>query len=196
MTQSSLHSTPIHMFITNYPTGKISLPVLSELSPIFVGIEFTCLHISFSNLSIETLVEILDLLPYLDSLKISFSSIQNLNGLSDKIAENFRLTSIRNRITRVWLTMEFTLMDILMKLCPSMEHIELDNVDKRDFMKLTRLVLLRSVKDIPHLYSICFHVKNANHEMIDDMKKMIDSEKLLLVYNIQRQCNDILLQWK
>jgi len=195
-TRYRVNSIPIHMSIANYPAVEFSIPFINKFSPILLAIQFTCLHISFSNLLISTLVKIIGLLSNLDSLKVSFSSLQQLSDLSIEDAENLRLVSISNKITRVWLSMEFNLMYVLIKLCPRMEHLEIDHVNEEDLTKVVRIILMKSCRHICHLYSICFHIYTENDEIIYDLEKIIDSEKLLLDYKIKRKCNDILLQWK
>lgn len=52
-------------------------------------------------MTINILLKILRLLPNLDSLKISFLPVLQLDNLSDEDAENLRLVSKTNKITKV-----------------------------------------------------------------------------------------------
>ncbi len=185
----------MHLSMANYPAVEFDTSFMNKFSPICLAIQFTCLHIWSSSLLIGTLVKLIGLLANLDSLIMSFASLEQIS-LSIEDAESLRLVSINNKITRVCVPMKFNLIHVLMKLCPRMKYLELKHVENKDLKKLVRLILKKTLTSIPHLCSTCFYVINVNDDMIRDLEKMIDSEKLLLDYNITRKCNDIVLQWK
>ena len=64
-----------------------------------------------------------------------------------------------------------------------------------DLEMLVRFILIKSTTYIPHLCSLCLTIPNADEEIVHQLQKLIDSEKLLTNYMIKRICNNILLKW-
>ncbi len=166
-----------------------------KFSLLLLEIQFTSLFISHNDLSIGDIVKIIGLLPNLNSLKVSSLSLEDLNSLSIEDAENLRLVSINNRITRVHQPMKFCLMNFLIGLCPRMEYFELARLGQKNHKKFVQHILMETITHIRYLRLLCFRVFNANDEMIYDLQKMIDSKKLLSKYLIRRVDNMITLQW-
>jgi hypothetical protein len=188
-------STPTELMIANFSSVEESMSFIDKFSPILLAIQFTSLFISNSNFTVETFVRIIELLPNLDSLQVFHLSLQNKTILTDEDAESLRPISVSNKIRRVWLSMESELMDFLINLCSCMEYLQVRSVENNDLEELVRAILQKHNTHICHLHSLCFHVDDANDQVIYDLEKIIDSERLLCDYSIQRKCNDIFLQW-
>jgi hypothetical protein len=186
---------PIYLFLINPSPVEWSIPFMDKISPILLAIQFTSLFVSFSDLSIRTLVKIIGLLPNLDSLRVFTLSLHPFSSLSIEDAESLRLVSISNKITRVWQALTFELTDFLIDLCPRMEHFELNWIKNTDLDRLVRIILMKTTTHIPKLHSLCINSNKANDEKVHELQKMIDSEKLLSDYTIKCSGDYISLRW-
>jgi len=188
--------TPISLFDYNPSRVDWSISFIDQISPILLAIQFTSLYVYFSDLSIRTLVKIIGLLPNLDSLKVVTLSSQQLSSLSIEDAESLRLVSISNKITRVLQSMlAVDITDLLITLCPRMEHFELKWMGDTDLERCVRVILMKTITCIPNLHSLRLHTSKANDEKVHQLQKMIDSEKLLSNYTIKRSGDYISLRW-
>jgi hypothetical protein len=188
--------TPIYLFILNPSPVDWSISFIDKISPILLAIQFTSLFVSFSDLSIRTLVKIIGLVPNLDSLKVFTLSLQELSSLSMEDTESLRLVSISNKITRVLQSMlAVDMTDFLINLCPRMEHFETKWMGDTDLERCVRVILMKTITCIPNLHSLRFDTNKANDEKVHKLQKMIDSEKLLSNYTIKRSGDYISLRW-
>ncbi len=65
-------------------------------------------------------------------------------------------------------------------------------------MKIFVLLILMKIiiKLQNQLRLLSFHVRQADNQMLKQLNKMIDDEKLLTDYSIKRVGDEIFLQWK
>jgi len=144
----------------------------------------------------EMFVRIIELLPNLDSLKMSsLSHIQ-----SDWLIENNRLTSfstlINSKITNVNLEKMINIEEVhfLLHLCPCIQYF-LVNIPKDINVKIVvRFILIQASTYNLHLRFLCFSIQNANEDVVHKLQKLIDTEKFLSNYIIKRIGNHILLK--
>ncbi|CAF0869307.1 unnamed protein product [Rotaria sordida] len=144
------------------------------------------------------LIEILYLLPELNSLQISSVSLSHRRYLS---IDEVELDSIskKNQITKVCLDKMFAIEEIyfLIELCPHTTHLKVDFINNMNVELFVRLILTKIVKKSNYqLRLLSFHVAAADDEIIEKLNKTIDYEKLLLDYKIIRILEHIYLQWK
>ncbi len=65
-----------------------------------------------------------------------------------------------------------------------------------DMKSFVRLILWKlKTKYLHQLQVLCFPVRAANDQTIQQFKRMIDNEKLLFDYTIKRELDYIYLQW-
>ena len=186
-------STSIDLLIANYPFSGQSISFIDKFSPLLLAIQFTSLFISSSKFSIEIFVQIINLLPNLDSLNVFYLSLPKTTSLSYEDIESLRLLSINNKIRRIWQLMDFETVELFTDLCPHMEYFKVRGVESNDLENLVRLILRKTITHIRQLHSVCFYVYDANDQITYDLQKIIESEKLL--FRVTRKCNDIFLQW-
>ncbi|CAF1322817.1 unnamed protein product [Adineta steineri] len=165
---------------------------------LFVSL-FYHLEIPYDTIFTGLLIQILDVLPQLISLKLLSLSFNKPRKLS--LQEIDILSSRKNtsQIKYVYLKKMITIEDIdfLMKLCPSMVYLRIDYAYKNNAESFVRNILKKiDCKLNEHLHVLCFHIPRADNEMIKKFENMIDSEKLLINYTIQRAGENIYLQWK
>jgi hypothetical protein len=193
---SNQFSQSIDLSIRNCSPVEWDLLCTDKFNRILSAIKFNSLNIYSDAMFICTLIKLIHLLPDLHSLKVASVPNSNVNNLSAEDAESLRLLSINNKITKVSQWMDFELIDFLINLCPRMQHLEVMWVECKDLQTLVRIILMKTITHIPRLHSLRINVRDGGDEIVNELQKMIDSEKLLADYIIQRSDNDINLQWK
>ena len=193
---NSSSATPIELSIEfNHYAGKCKASYIEKMNRLLLAIRFTSLCISCNNLSIDLFLQILQLLPNLDTLMVLEFPITQLNDLSDENAKLLRLIPINNKITRVALAGKHELLDFFMALCFRAKHLEFGFVRQEDLEKLVRLTLIKRRIHTPYLYSLCLNVNQANDQTIHKLQNVINLEKLLSNYTIKRSGDHIFLRW-
>lgn len=190
-------STPIELCIEfNHSAEKCKASYIEKMNHLLLAIQFTSLCISCNSLSINLFLQILKLLPNLDTLRVLEFPITQLNDLSDENAKLLRSIPINNKITRLALAGKHELLDFFMALCFRAKHLELAFVQQEDLENLVRLTLIKRRIHTPYLYSLCLNVNQANNQTINKLQNMINVEKLLSNYMIKRSGDHILFGWK
>ncbi len=153
------------------------------------------MSINCKDIPIGLLFRIIQLLPNLDSLKVSSLPLIQSGWLFDDEGEIRYLTSINNKITKVNLekTTDIEQVHFILYLCLCIQYFQLDIPKDMDLDMLVRFILIKCTTYIPHLYSLCLSIPNANEEMVYQLQKLIESEKLLTNYMIKRISNNILV---
>ncbi|CAF1219529.1 unnamed protein product [Adineta steineri] len=160
---------------------------------------FYHVEIPYDTIFIGLLIQILDVLPQLISLKLLSLSFNKPRGLSLKEIDILSSRKNTSQIKYVYLKKMIKIEDIdfLMKLCPSMVYLRIDYAYKNNAESFVRNILKKiDCKLNEHLRVLCFHIPTADNEMIKKFENMIDSEELLVNYRIQRDGENIYLQWQ
>lgn len=84
---------------------------------------------------------------------------------------------------------------LILYICASIQYLQIDVPNDMDLKMLVRCILIKTTTYISHLCSLCLSKPNANEEIVDQLDKMIESDKLLTNYMIKRISNHILLKW-
>lgn len=171
---------------------------LDRFKTIFIDVPFTRLSINCRNIPMGILVRIIYLFPNLDSLQVSVLPLIQPNWLFDDNDKEIRfITSFKNKITKVNLAkiIDIEQIHFILHLCPSIQYLQIDIPRNIDLDKLIRFILIKSSTYIPHLCSLCLTIPNADNKVVDQLQKLIKSEKVLINYKIERMHNHILLKW-
>lgn len=167
--------------------------------PIFDLIEITSLHISCKTISIYRIVQLLNLLPNLRSLRLSGFPFGDLvNTLDPELAvwERFLAT---NKITKLAIIYSNQIEDItrVISLFPRIHHLIIQPVPDTDLKTVIRCALSQIQKvNICDIKNLCIFVNNAKHDQVQRLQRMINSKELLRNYAIHRQMGRFYLLWK
>ncbi|CAF1429446.1 unnamed protein product [Rotaria magnacalcarata] len=156
-------------------------------------------HLEISKVCSNTFIEIINLLPKLDSLKISSLSLKQSNDLSTHETELLSLISNKNQITKVNLETITNIEEVnfFLELCPRIIYLKVDFINNIDMELFVRHILIKINTKCNHqLRLLCFCKSAADDQTIKTLQTMIHSEKLLLDYTIKRIVNNIYLEWK
>jgi hypothetical protein len=148
-------------------------------------------HLEISEeVQTNMLIEILILLPEINSLQIYFLSHVNTIDMNE---QNIKLFSLQNQIKKVYLKKMTNIEQIyfLIELCPRMIYLKLDFVNN---INILRLILMKINNH--QLRLLTFRVRAADDQICEILNKMIHFETSILDYTIKRILDQIYLQWK
>ncbi len=143
------------------------------------------------------LVKMIQLLPNLDSLKLSSLQLNQPDFFGDKLAEMPFPTPINNKITKVCHenTTDIGQVDFLLSLCLCMQHFQIHVSETMDLDSLLQLIIIKAGTSVPQLRSLCLCIPNASDSITHQLQNLIESKTLLFNYMIKRSGNNILLKW-
>ncbi len=167
------------------------------LGPILVTAQMTCLKIVRRKIFIGTLINLIRYLPNLHSLIVSSLSMIHPRCLSVDEATALRFVSQNNKITRVNLQQmnDLAQVQFLLELCPRIEYLEVDCTNVVYPEDVIRFILMKNIKYIPNLSSLCLKILPKKTDLVYHLKRMIDFEQLHQNYTIQQTENSINFQW-
>ncbi|CAF3828207.1 unnamed protein product, partial [Rotaria sp. Silwood1] len=122
-------------------------------------------HLEISEVFINTLIQIIILLPRLDSLKVSSLSLKQSKCLSTNETELISLTSNKNQITKIYLEKVTDIEEIyyLLELCPRMIYLQIDSINNIGIESFIRNILIRiNIKCYHQLGLLCFSISAAD----------------------------------
>jgi len=172
--------------------------LLSDIiGPILLMMQITCLNITRREFFIGTLIDLIRCLPNLDSLVVSSLAMLKPRCLSVEETRTLRLISNDNKITKVKLhrTNDLAEIQFLLDLCYRVEYLEVDCANGVSPERFLRFILMKNIKYIPNLSSLCFEISQTEEDIVDKLKKMIDFEQLRHNYAIKQIKNRIYLRW-
>ncbi|UJR16445.1 hypothetical protein I4U23_003347 [Adineta vaga] len=194
LVQQSNHFIKLSM--TNHSSIEWASSFMNKFSSIMSTIQFRELHISCAKLSFDIFVRILELIPHLELLDVSFLPVRQWSNLSEEDLEQLHCISNKNKIVKVRLWMDLELLQFLMNMCPRMEYLEVRWIEEKDLEMLIRTILTKSSSCIRRLHSLQCHVLNGTDKLIETIQRMINTEKILSDHTILRCENKISLHWK
>ena len=158
-------------------------------------------HLEIPNEQIfnGTLIQLVDCLSKLQTLKIHSVSLEEQRDLCKEEVDILCSREDTNQITKVYLETMMDMSDIyfLMVLCPHMEYFRVDVIINMDAKSFVREILQKiNFEQNEYLRLLRFRVQAADDQIMKNLKKIIDDEKLLVDYSMKRVCESIYLQWK
>jgi hypothetical protein len=166
-------------------------------SSILLMMQITCLNITCGKIFIGTLINLIRCLPNLDSLVVSSLAMLKPRCLSVEETRTLHFISNYNKITKAKLhkTSDLAEIQFLLGLCCRVEYLEVDCANGVCPERFVRFILMKNIKYIPNLSSLCFEISQTEEDTVDKLKKMIDFEQLCHNYAIKQIKNRIYLRW-
>ncbi len=147
----------------------------------------------------ERLMQIIHLLPDLITLNINSLAFYGSECSIDREFPSSSALEHAKNIKYVCLEKAHSIEDIdfLMSFCPQMEYLNVECITKMNIETFLKDILNKiNQTHHEHLRLLCIYITTADDQMIKQLNKMIDDEKLLLDYTIHRQLYNIYLKWK
>jgi hypothetical protein len=169
----------VHKLTLNIEENPSFIHDINSLIPLT---QITNLNIKDKQFSINHLIEILHSLPNLQSLTLS-------NTLPFESKRKF--SSRNNQITKLIIDddeCELKHIHFLIYLFPYLEYLEI-GINENNLQDILRYLLLKS----KYLFSLL--LLNINYNIIEKMKTLIQNEKLIHDYTIERIHGGLFLWW-
>ncbi|CAF1185422.1 unnamed protein product [Adineta steineri] len=177
-------------FRDNYYTINI-YSFIDNLSHIVILTNITYLEISFNNQLLNNFVKLLNRMPNVQKLILDVRSSFKMEVSSDQQTNTVDLVCNNNvRNVEIIGGLPLTTVRLINKLFPRMERLEIQN--RGDALISFVRTLLSNRIDNSHLFSLVF---DGDDVMIKQLKTMIDNEKLLDNYDIERRQFELCLWW-
>ncbi|CAF5118277.1 unnamed protein product, partial [Rotaria sp. Silwood1] len=158
------------------------------------------LEILEKKLSIPVLIQIINLLPNITTLKIHSLSTDKTTELT--LNELLILCSMKRtgQITKDYLEKIDDVhkeLDFLFTLCPYMEYFKVGCTNTTDVQSFLCTIFKEiNRNNNHHLRLLCFHVPTGDDRIVKNIEKMIKCDKLLPHFTIKRILDSVYLQWK
>ncbi len=191
---SLIHYYPgVNIKITKIPT------FINKISSLFQIVDVTRLTIKCNSMSIDTFIEILNLLPNLDMIQITLLSPLKEFFSFDKDMKNLHCFLNNNKITRLTLknVTSFQQIYFILDLFPRIQHFAIRSSTDVNLLLIVECTLRKMKKNnMRHPMTFCIVVIQGTNDKVEKLKKMIDSKHLLNDYTIYRRYDKFYLQWK
>lgn len=156
------------------------------------------LIITKDKISIKKLIQIIELLPDLQTLTIHSLALNQLKYFSSKELCKFSKTKNNGKITKVCLT-ELNGnndVDFLMTLCPAMIYFKVDHINNMPIAFYLHLIFKRiTYYGHQSLRLLSFSHPTADDQLVKLLEHVIVDGNLVENYSIKRILNEIRLQW-
>jgi hypothetical protein len=177
--------------------------------PTLILTQFYHLVVDTKTVSGEELVDLLYNLPNVISLKLHcVTPYQPLDSSEEEEEEDddeeeddedkrrFAQVSKANKITEVYLEQlnDFKELDFLLELCGYVKHLHINSLPNINIESFIREILLR-IRGDSNECLLCLRIPTVDDQLIEKLKKIIDSNARLVDFTIKRVVDTIYLQW-
>jgi phosphopentomutase len=186
-------SKSIRLSLSYIPSGESYELLIMDIKQVLRVTQIHHLEISEEKLCFDMLMQIINSLPQVTTMKIhSLSLDQAKDSETDELIV-FPSTESINQITKVYLEKMFTIEEVysLMKLCRYMSYLKINSFDNMNASMFIRNTLKKINRDSnKYLRLLCFPAPASDDQMIKSLEKMKKD------YTINRIDNYLFLQWK
>lgn len=171
---------------------------IRSLKPTFNAVRFTHLNININRMTIGMLLEVLHLLPHLESLELTSLPRITYRLSSVEDTRTFLLVSVTNHIKKIKLDTisDERKIEFLIDLCPRMQYLEMNMMSNAGLTSLIKLIFNHQIRNIPDLCFLCLNVPNADDDTISYISNTIKLAAQVDNYCFKIIDNKILLQLK
>ncbi|CAF3731105.1 unnamed protein product [Rotaria sordida] len=193
------YSTFTNLTFECIPSSMFEEVMPKEIERVLTITKIYHLEILEKKVSIPALIQIVNLLPDITTLKIHSLSIDETTELTLK--ELLILCSIKgtSKITKVYLEEidDVKGLDFLFTLCPYMEYFKIRCIYTVDIQSFLRIIFkIIKQNNNHHLRSLCFPVQTTDKQIVENIERMINYEKLLSNFTVKHILDTVYLRWK
>ncbi|CAF1256079.1 unnamed protein product [Adineta steineri] len=157
------------------------------------------LEICEHDFFIGAIIEIMNLLPDLDSLKLLSITLPTTTLLSIEEREEINFIVDNNEITKVYLEKMNKFDDVLflIDLFPELKYLQIGCTSDIDINLFLQIILMKiNNKTDSNLHLLAISIPTADDYMMEKIQNIIDSKSLLFNYTIKRTYDTIFLRMK
>ncbi|CAF3371633.1 unnamed protein product [Rotaria sp. Silwood1] len=167
----------------------------------FKNIHITRVDIDGKKLPYTKFIELLNMLPNLNSFEILSLSSFNVDHLFKQRIEPILFWSRTNQIKRLILESfidenDLEKIQVFINHTFQIEYLQVKYESNYNIESVVQCILLKTINKFLKYNLICLCVNIANNIMIKQLQNMINREKLLHDYRITRSTNRIYLEWQ
>ncbi|CAF4103996.1 unnamed protein product [Rotaria sp. Silwood2] len=193
------HSTFTNLTIEYIPNYIFEGVMFKAIERVLTITRIYHLEIHQRKISIPVLIQIINLLPDIITLKIYSLSTDETEELNVK--ELLILCSMKetSKISKVYLEeiADIQQLDFIFTLCPYMEYFKVNRINIMDAQSFLCTILKKINRNNYHsLRSLCFDVPTTYDQIVKNIEEIITCEKLLFHTKVQCILNTVYLQWK
>ncbi|CAF1225563.1 unnamed protein product [Adineta steineri] len=148
---------------------------------------------------IGTIINIMNILSSLDSLKLSSIKLPNTTLLSMEELDEINHAVDNNKITKVYLDKMIRFDDVLflIDLFPKVKYLQIGCTSDIDINLFLQIILMKIQNKVnSNLHLLAISIPTADDYMIERIQNMIDFKRLLFNYTIKRTNDTIFLRMK
>ncbi|CAF4126580.1 unnamed protein product [Rotaria sp. Silwood2] len=193
------HSTFTNLTFECVPNSMFEEVMPKEIERVLTITKIYHLEILENKISIPALIQVVNLLPDITTLKIHSLSTDETTELTLK--ELLILCSIKQtiKITKVYLEEidDVKELDFLFTLCPYMEYFNVRCINMMDVQSFLRTIFKKiKQNNNHHLRLLCFPVRTTDEQIAENIERMINCEKLLSNFTVKRTPDTVYLRWE
>jgi len=144
------------------------------------------------------IIEAVNLLPNITTLKIHSLSTDGTTKLTDKEFTMFYSMHLRSKITKVYFEEigDIRVLDFFLTLCPYVRYVKIGRINTMNVqLFLHDIFETIHYNYYHHFRSLCFPVQTPDDRIVEIIEELIKYEKLYH-FTIKRVLNTVYLQWK
>ncbi|CAF1178978.1 unnamed protein product [Rotaria magnacalcarata] len=131
-------------------------------------------------------------------LKVRSLSSEKTRSISDEKFYTICSINIRRKITQVHIEEMDNIQDFysIWRIWPRMKYLQLNCLNNMNIPLFLRTIL-KDINDSGNSYlrSLCLQLAAVDDQMTNNLKQMIECDKLLLQFTIKRIMDNVYLQW-
>lgn len=173
--------------------------ILDQIKQISSWIRITRLHVDCSKVSMMFFVELIHLLPNVDSLKIIPTTASDIHDLINKEVIKFTPESRNNHITKIHIGLITDIVQVtsFIDLFSHLKYLEMNCANEIDLELLVESITMKIADCItPQLCSLCLCVGQINEEILKKFDQLMTRKIFLHDFTIKHVCDRIYFQWK
>ncbi|CAF1346137.1 unnamed protein product [Rotaria sp. Silwood1] len=193
------HSTFTNLTFECIPSSMFEEVIPKEIERVLTISNIYHLEIPAKKVSIPALIQAVNLLPNITTLKVHSLSTDETTELTLK--QLLILCSIKetSKITKVYLEEidDVKELDFLFTFCPCMDYFKVRCINTMDVQSFLPTIFKKiKQNNNHHLRSLCFPVQTVDEQIVKNIERMINGEKPLSNFRVKRILDTVYLRWK
>ncbi|CAF0898109.1 unnamed protein product [Rotaria sp. Silwood1] len=192
-------SNNIINYSTNLTLKFIYDSILKEIERILTITNIYHLEIFEKEMSIPILIQIVNRLSEITTLKIHSLSTDNTAQITLEEIDMLFLMKNTSNITMVYLEQidDVGHLRFVFKLCPYMKYFKVGVTHSIDIQFFFRTIFMKTKhNNSRHFDSLCIHLPSADDKILEDIKETIKYENLSTDFVIKYVLDNVYLTWK
>ncbi|CAF3251842.1 unnamed protein product [Rotaria sp. Silwood2] len=188
---------PFSLTIANISDFILETMILTKIEYILTITKIYHLEIFEKEISISILIQILNLLSQIITLKIHSLST-NKRKLTHEEFDILYLMKKTSKITKVYLKQinNIKQLNFIFELCPCMKYFKVGFINLLNIQFFFRTIFKKMKYNNHHPNSLCLNIPTTDDKILENIKETIKYENLPPPFIIKRILDNVYLKWK